>query len=163
MSLFEESTHVPLIIAGPGVKAVGKSSPRNVELIDVYPTLAALCGFEAPRHLQGQSLKPLLDDPTGSWSKPALTEVRRGPSPNAQAKAKAVAKKKKNQGAGFNGYSLRTDRYRYTEWDSGHRGRQLYDHRADPDELHNLADDPKMAEVVERMHQEMSHMIAPSR
>src|SRR2546425_9943685 len=64
MSLFEESTHVPLIISGPGVKAAGKASPRNVELIDVYPTLADLCGFEAPRHLQGQSLKPLLDDPS---------------------------------------------------------------------------------------------------
>lgn len=156
-SLFEESTHVPLVFAGPGVKAAGKSSPRVVELIDVYPTLADLCGLAAPAHLEGKSLKPLLDDPAGAWSRPALTQVRRGGG-NASSKAQAKAKKA-GQAPAYPGYSVRTDRYRYTEWDGGRLGRQLYDHRTDPDELHNLADDPKMAEVVADMKRELKKLV----
>jgi len=148
LSLFEESARVPLIVAGPGVKAAGKASPRVVELIDVYPTLADLCGLDAPAQLQGKSFRPLLEDPSRAWAKPALTQVRRGGGANPKAQAPAG---KKNQGEGFPGYTVRDERYRYTEWDGGRRGRQLYDHQADPAELHNLADDPKMTEVVSRM------------
>ena len=156
MSLFEESTHVPLIFAGPGIQGAGKSSPGLAELVDVYPTLAELCGLTPPSNLQGKSLKPLLDEPGREWTKPALTQVTRGGN-NAQVKAgqKPAAKPKKNQNPGFAGYTIRTDRYRYTEWDQGQRGRQLYDHKTDPAEQHNLADDPNQAPVVEQLRKEL--------
>jgi arylsulfatase A-like enzyme len=52
---------------------------------------------------------------------------------------------------GFKGYSIRTERYRYTEWDGGRQGTQLYDHQSDPHELHNLAAEPSQATIVEHM------------
>lgn len=132
-SLFEESARVPMIIAAPGQKAVGKGSPRTVEFIDIYPTLADLAGLTAPTNLAGASLKPLLDNPQASWTRPAYTQVMRGGTP---------------------GRSVRTERWRYTEW-SGENGTQLFDHDADPQELHNLAGDPKFASVVTEMQTQL--------
>ncbi|HLJ95495.1 MAG TPA: sulfatase [Gemmataceae bacterium] len=129
-SLFEESAHVPLIIIAPGAKGNGKACPRTVEFVDLYPTLADLAGLTPPKNLEGVSLKPLLDNPQASWNRPAFTQVQR---------------------AGFPGYSVRTERWRYTEWDEGKQGAQLYDHDADPKELHNLAADPKYAQVLGEM------------
>jgi iduronate 2-sulfatase len=129
MSLFENSARVPLIIAAPG-RSAGKASPRTVELVDLYPTLADLAGLEPPANLAGASLQPLLDDPNARWDRPAYTQLRR---------------------AQFPGYSVRDERYRYTEWDSGKRGVQLYDYETDPHELKNLADDPAHSAAVERM------------
>lgn len=131
MSLFEESARVPLIIAAPGVSRGGTVSEAPVGLIDLYPTLAELCGVDAPDGLQGQSLVPMLKDPETPGRGWALSQVRRGGG----------------QG-GFFGYSIRTPRWRYTEWDGGDRGRELYDHDADPRELTNLADDPGHAGTV---------------
>ena len=129
-SLFEESARVPMIIAAPGQKTVGKGCPRTVEFLDIYPTLADLAGLTPPKNLEGASLKPLLDDPNHPWSRAAYTQVQRG---------------------GFPGYSARTERWRYIEWDDGAQGVQLYDHDADPHELNNLAADPKYATVVAEM------------
>jgi uncharacterized sulfatase len=126
-SLFEESARVPLVIIAPGAKGNGKPCARTVEFVDLYPTLAALAGLTSPKDLQGASLKPLLDDPSAAWAKPAFTQVWRG---------------------GFPGHSVRTERWRYTEWENGKRGAQLYDHATDPHELTNLADDAKYAPVV---------------
>ena len=131
MSLFEESARVPLIIAAPRAKGNGKASGRIVELLDIYPTLAQLCELTPPSNLEGKSLKTLLDKPNASWSKPALTQVTRGTARNR-----------------FMGYSLRTERWRYTEWDDGNRGVELYDHRDDSAERVNLAADSAYAKTV---------------
>jgi arylsulfatase A-like enzyme len=120
-SLFEESARVPLLILAPGVSPKGAVAKSPVAHIDLYPTLTELCGVKAPANLQGQSLVPMLKDPTLPGRGWALTQVTRGTG----------AKQ-------FFGYSLRTPRWRYTEWDEGRQGRELYDHDADPKELNNL-------------------------
>ena len=137
-SLFEQSARVPLVIRAPKAKGNGKASARTVELIDICPTVADLCGIAAPG-AEGKSLKPLLDDPTAAWTKPAYTQVSRGPDkPTGNAKA-------------FMGRSVRTERWRYSEWDDGKEGVELYDHGNDPKEYRNLAKDPKHADAVAEM------------
>jgi uncharacterized sulfatase len=129
-SLFEESARVPLIVVAPGAKGNGRPCARTVELLDLYPTLADLAGLAPPAGLQGASLRPLLDDPSRSWDRAAYTQVQRG---------------------GFPGRSVRTERWRYTEWDAGKKGVQLYDLDADPRETRNLAEDPAHAKTVEEL------------
>lgn len=124
---FEDAARVPFIMAGPGIKA-GTPSPRLVELIDVYPTLADLAGLKAPAHLPGASLRPLLAKPDAPWDRPAFTQVERG---------------------GVPGRSVRTPRWRYTEWEvEGKAGVELYDEQVDPGEMNNLAADPKHAATI---------------
>jgi uncharacterized sulfatase len=130
MSLFDGVARVPLIIRAPGNMGAGKASPRPVEMIDVYPTLAEYCGLKAPAELEGLSLKAFLDNPSAARERPAYTQVRR---PMAD------------------GRSVRTERHRYTEWNKGAKGRQLYDLDADPLEMNNLAADPAQAETVSRL------------
>jgi iduronate 2-sulfatase len=122
-SLFEESARVPLVIAGPGVKQAGSVSSAPVSQVDLFPTLAELCRVSMPGNLQGQSLVPLLENPFEQGRGWALTQVTRSRDKER-----------------YFGYSLRTARWRYTEWDEGRAGRELYDHEADPAELTNLAD-----------------------
>ncbi len=131
-SCFEDSARVPLIIAPPERKSAGQSSPRLVELIDLYPTLADLAGLKPPAALPGQSLRPLLVRPDAAWDRPAFTQVER---------------------AGFAGWSVRTPKWRYTEWDEGKRGEELYDETNDPRELANLARDPKSTAVLAELKQ----------
>jgi uncharacterized sulfatase len=126
-SLFERSARVPLIIAAPGQQAKGTVTGRTVELLDIYPTLADLCGLTPPKNLAGKSVRPLLDNPEVAWEKPAFTQVWRG---------------------GYPGHSVRTERYRYTEWDGGKKGAQLYDYSKDPEEKQNLVDDPAYAQAL---------------
>jgi iduronate 2-sulfatase len=137
-TLFERSARAPLIVAGPGVSAKGRSSPRIVEFIDLYPTLADLTGLSPPPGLHGRSLAVLVKNPHAAWNRPALTQVQRGSGENA-----------------FMGYSVRTERWRYTEWDEGKRGVELYDEAADPSEMQNLAMDPKHQKTVT----EMQHLL----
>jgi iduronate 2-sulfatase len=136
MSVFEGTARVPMIVHVPGAKGNGRQSPRTVELVDLYPTILEACGISpsGPNKPDGTSLRPLLDDPAARWEEPAYTQVRRGNGERA-----------------FMGRSVRTEAWRYTEWDDGRRGRELYDHGADPRETTNLAEDPKYTPVVAQM------------
>lgn len=140
-SLFEESARVPLIISLPGATGAGKPCGRTVELLDIYPTLAEACGFDAPRDLAGKSLVPLLNDPAAAWDKAAYTQTTR------MVEKKQIA-----------GRSVRTERYRYIEWDEGRQGAELYDHQGDPGEITNLARSAAHAKVVEQMKQKLAEV-----
>lgn len=110
-----------------------KSSPRTStvwHLIDLFPTLAELCGLPRPEGLEGISLVPLLTHPDASWDRAAYTL--------------AIHKD-------VYGKSLRTERWRWTEWDNGKQGTELYDHETDPDECTNLANDPAHANTVQQL------------
>lgn len=137
-SLFEESARVPLLIVAPGATKGGVAK-SPVSHLDLYPTLAELCGIKTPTNLQGQSLVPLLKNPALPGRGWALTQVARGGGREPQ----------------FFGYTLRTARWRYTEWDEGRQGRELYDHNADPRELTNLATRPAHEETVADLSQQL--------
>jgi uncharacterized sulfatase len=126
-TLFEEGVRVPLVVARPGDGAA--RSRRLVEMVDLYPTLAELCGLPAPEGLEGTSFAPLLDAPDREWKRAAFATMRKGG---------ALAK------------SVRTERYRFTRWGAGH-GAELYDLENDPREFRNLAGDPRYADVVRTM------------
>ena len=132
-TIFEASARVPLIFAGPGVTSKDKGSPRTVELLDVYPTLADLCGFtQVPTNLQGKSLRPLLQNALAKWDRPAISQMSRN---------------RNQQPDSLRGYSLRTERYRYTEWSDGADGVELYDYQADPKEMQNLGKSERHAKL----------------
>jgi uncharacterized sulfatase len=135
MTLFEEGTRVPLIVAAPGVRA-GTVSPRLVELVDLFPTLADLCGLEPPRDLEGVSFRPLLAEPDRPWKAGVFAVVGRRAEPE---KGGNGAKLDVN----YLGRMVRTERWRYTEWPDG--SAELYDEEADPREYANLADRPQLA------------------
>jgi len=143
MTVFEEVARVPMIIAAPGMLAAGKSSTRLAELVDLYPTLADLCGLAAPKELEGISLKPLLSDPDRAWKQGAFTQVihaNKGGRADGDTSAGTAT-----------GRSVRNERYRYTEWGEGRNGVELYDQQTDPHEWQNLADDPKSAAVLAQL------------
>jgi iduronate 2-sulfatase len=144
MSLFENSVRVPLIIHDPRMKGNGKVASGMAELVDLHPTLADLCGLPIPKELDGDSLRPLLENPSAAWTKVAMTQVSRN---TPTATGDPIAKKSN----WFMGYSIRNARYRYTEWEDGKKGVQLYDYTKDPGELKNLAEDPASASVVKEM------------
>ena len=149
-SLFEGSARVPMLIVAPGVGKAGGVAAAPVSQVDLFPTLAELCGVKAPGNLQGQSLVPMLRDPSVAGRGWALTQVMRGGVANVGNAAKAGGKGKAKGAAAkrFFGYSLRTPRWRYTEWDEGREGRELYDHENDPGELKNLAGEAAQAGTV---------------
>lgn len=150
-SLFEESARVPLVISAPGMNTAGQASPRVAELVDVYPTVAELCGLTPPEGLGGKSLVPLLARPDALWDKVAVTQVQRGGGQPGKAKG--------GESTTFKGYSARNERYRYTQWDGGKRGSELYDHEKDPQEITNLADKPEMADVVKEMKAKLAEVL----
>lgn len=149
MSLFEGSSRVPMLIVAPGAKQ-GAVVKTPVSHLDLYPTLVDLAGVKAPSNLQGQSLTPMLKDPSVKGRGWALTQVVRTGAGNQGATAKKGTPNQK-----FFGYSLRTPRWRYTEWAEGVQGRELYDHDSDPGELTNLAGKPEHAKTVEELSQQL--------
>jgi len=131
---FETDANAPLILSAPGMKAAGKTTDALVEFVDIYPTLCELAGLPLPKHLEGSSAAPLLDKPDTPWKPAAFNQYPRGQ---------------------VMGTSMRTDRWRYTEW--RHRrtkklvARELYDHRADPAENANVAGRPEHADTVTKL------------
>ncbi|MEL7267483.1 MAG: sulfatase, partial [Planctomycetota bacterium] len=119
-SLWTRSTRVPLIVSiPPGISSVDQP-PRSkcdqpVELLDIYPSLADLCGLEMLSQWEGQSLRPQLQNPAARRERPAIT------THNAD------------------NHRVRSLRYRYIRYADG--GEEFYDLENDPHELKNLASD----------------------
>lgn len=125
---FQTSLRAPLIISAPGA-AAGEHCEALTEFVDIYPTLCDLAGLGKPSHLEGSSLAPLLRDPDREWKQAVFSKFH-------------------------SGWSVRTDRYLYTEWwdrDGTVEARMLYDHLDDPAENHNIAELPQNRAVVERL------------
>lgn len=133
MSLMEDSVRAPLIVSAPGARGNGRSTRALAEFVDIYPTLADLCGVEAPGDLEGTSLRPVLDDPATSVKQAAHSQI--------EFKARIY------------GRTVRTDRYRYIAWRGDGGGEELYDHDQDPKEFRNLALSADHAPVLRRMRQ----------
>lgn len=151
--LFEGSCHVPLIIAEPGNKNSGARADHPVELVDLYPTLAELCDVEAPSEVRGVSLRTVLDDPNAAARVAALSvTVSRARQMHKEFTKDTVM-----------GYSIRTQRYRYTQWGDGKQGHELYDYDTDPDEYTNLADLSQHAELVKAMQTLLSRRVEQAR
>ncbi len=146
LSLFEESARVPLIVYSPAMKAAGQSTRKLVELIDLYPTLVALARLPIRANLDGIDISRVLDDPAAETKSAAYTIVSRSD--------RADADHARNMS--FLGRSVRTDRWRYTEWDQGRRGAELYDHQSDPRELVNLAEQANLATTRESLRKLLS-------
>ena len=127
-TLFDEAAGAPLLIRWPRAKGNGQACHRVVEFVDLYPTLAEAAGLPVPLDLEGRSLVPLLQDPLAEWKGSAVTQILR---PADERLSTPVM-----------GRSVRTERWRYTEWNGGKDGVELYDHAADPGAFQNLAIDP---------------------
>jgi arylsulfatase A-like enzyme len=128
-SLFEMGTRVPLLIVAPGAKGNGRACFRIVESVDIYSTLAELCGLPLPAGNEGRSLVPLLNNPQAPWDRPAYSVWS-------------------EDGATLHGVAVRTAQWRYAEYGlEGRNGAMLFDPKADPLEMTNLANDPGHASV----------------
>jgi len=138
-SNFETSTRAPLLVYKPGQEP-GRTTAL-VEMVDIYPTLCELCGLKLDTALDGRSFAPLLEDPDRPWKSAAFSQYRRV-IPGYGKIARGM------------GYSMRTDRYRFTEWrvpGTDFQALELYDHKSDPGENVNLADSAEHAEVVRQL------------
>lgn len=133
-TLFEESANAPLIIYNPNAKGNGIKSDQIVEFVDIYPTIAALCNLKIRGEQDGRNLVPLLDNPKLKWEGKAFTQILRP-----------------GDGKPFMGRSLRTDRWRYTDWNKGELGTELYDHSKDPQEFNNLALNPDYTHIIQEL------------
>lgn len=132
--LFEESASAPLFVYNPAARGNGSKCDQIVEFIDIYPTLADLCQLDPPINLPGKSLKPLLDAPGMPWNGTAYTQVLRP-----------------GDGNPVMGRSVRTDRWRYTDWNRGAEGQELYDHLNDPNEFNNVMADTTYKELIKNL------------
>lgn len=130
----ELDTRVVLMARTPSGKQRGMACNALVELVDVYPSLVAMCGLPQPEHLEGNSFAPLLDDAQLEWKEAAFSQFTRGKR---------------------RGYSVRTRSFRYTEWlqikDQKLLASELYDHRSDGGELRNIAGDKNYQDTVTRL------------
>jgi uncharacterized sulfatase len=142
-TVFDPATHIPLFIGGAGVQARGRACVRPTEHLNIYPTVAALCGLrDTPSNLHGRSMIPLLNNPEAAWDYPAITQVQRG-----------------GGGKSVMGYSIRTERHRYTFWNQGAEGEEFYDYGRDPREVHNLAKDNSAAPLKQQLRARLESII----
>ncbi|MBI1257030.1 MAG: sulfatase-like hydrolase/transferase [Chloroflexi bacterium] len=136
---YELDTRAPLILSVPG-RAAGTSAALT-EFVDIYPTLIDACGLPHRADLEGVSLLPLFEAPDRPWKQAAFSQF---PRPWTYRGEPEVM-----------GYTMRTAHFRYTEWVKFRTGEslacELYDHRADEAEIHNVADDPAYAKDVESL------------
>ena len=135
----ENDVRAPLIISTPGMKAVGKKTEALVEFVDMYPTLAELAGLPLPANLEGTSFKPLLGDPARAWKTAAFSQYPRTV-----------------KGRKLMGYTMRTDRHRFTQWlERDDHAKvdavELYDHHPEPQENTNIANDPTNKALIEEL------------
>ena len=139
---FERATHAPLIVSAPGMKNAGKSCPAVVEFVDIYPTLAQLCGLAAPTGLDGKSLVPLLENPSAPHKRVAISQYPRSAD-----------------GTPVMGYSARDSRWRLTLWrdrkTNATIATELYDEKNDPKESVNVANKPENASVIAALTKEL--------
>ena len=125
---FETSLHSPLIVTAPGIKG-GKKTNALTEYLDIYPSLCQLCDLPLPGHLEGNSFVLLLKNPNLPWKKAVFSRY-------------------------YNGDSVKTDRYRYTEWrrkNGTMYARMLYDHSVDLVENVNISELPENKELVKKL------------
>ena len=134
--LWEKTTHVPLIVAAPGVTQPGTVCNRPVDLTAIYPTLVELCGLTAKPELEGVSLVPLLRDSAVDWDKPAIMTYGQG------------------------NHAIRNKRWRYIRYADGTE--ELYDHWADPNEWTNVAEAPEHIAVKRELAQWLPPDNAPA-
>ena len=136
---FELDTHAPMILSVPGMKTAGRRTWGLTEYVDIYPTLCEACGLAIPGHLEGVSMMPLVDDPERQWKKAAFSQYPRGQ---------------------VMGYTMRTKRFRYTEWQNRKTkevmARELYDHDTDPKENVNAVDQPQYEPDVQQLARMLS-------
>ena len=144
---FELSARVPLVLSVPGQRTVGSSSDAIVELVDLYPTLADVCGLSVPNELEGLSMKPLLEIPNRPWKTAAFNQYPR----------MFEGLRHKRHGDVM-GYAIRTDRFRYVQWKNWKSGKiesqELYDHKGDSNEMNNVASNPEYATALSH-HQKL--------
>jgi iduronate 2-sulfatase len=140
-SLFDLGLRVPFIMAGPGIAAAGVS-PRVVQALDIFPTLAELCSLTPPAGIEGRSLVPLLQSPAAAWPHPAYAVTYRG---------------------GKLHRAVRDERFLYAEFDNGREGAMLIDLLNDPRELNNRIDQPKYGEELSRMRKLLSFLPAEAK
>jgi arylsulfatase A-like enzyme len=138
----ENDTRAPLILAVPGMAKAGGEIDALVEFVDIYPTLAELAGLPLPAHLEGISFKPLLANPDRPWKTAAFSQYPR-----------------KSGKQDLMGYTMRTDRYRYTKWvDRKNHSKvdavELYDRQTDPQENTNIANQPANKEIVAKLDEQ---------
>jgi iduronate 2-sulfatase len=132
-SLFEMGTRVPLIISAPGMAGNGQPCFRTVQSLDIYPTLVELAGLPAQSTNEGSTLAPLLKDPNAAWDKPALSTWS-------------------EDGSTLHGVAVRTEQWRYAEYGAnGTNGAMLFDEKADPLEMTNLADKPEHKDLCAQL------------
>jgi arylsulfatase A-like enzyme len=132
-TLWEEATHTLMMIRAPGVTPnEGAVCERFVSLLDIYPTLAELCGLEPPAYLDGRSLTPLLKDPEAPWEITAITGLTSKGGPLWRPYV-----------------TIRNETGRYIRYMDGQE--EFYDATNDPHEWTNMIDDPAYESMIEEM------------
>ena len=124
-ALWEEATRTVLTITAPGITPSDTICQAPVDYLSIYPTVCEIAGVSTPSHVKGPSLMPLLEDPTAPWEHVALCTHGKG------------------------NHAVRDARYRYIRYANGDE--ELYDHESDPMEYENVATDPKLAGVKDRL------------